>query len=63
MKEKKDYLILYLAGVAPTIVSLSISIFIKVDIKPKKEPDIIKDNANGEEEVIKNKKEDETETE
>ena len=38
LKQKKDYLIVYLVGAAPTIVSLFISIFIKIDIKPKEEP-------------------------
>ena len=63
LKEKKDYLIIYLVGVAPTIASLLISIFIKVDIKPKEEPDIIENNVNEKEEVLKNEKEDETGTE
>ena len=38
LKEKKDYLIVYLIGVAPTIISLIITIFIKINIKPKEEP-------------------------
>ena len=38
LKEKKDYLILYLVGAAPTIGSLIISLILKVEIKPKEEP-------------------------
>ena len=38
LKEKKDYLIVYLVGAAPSIVSLFISIFIKIEVKPKEEP-------------------------
>ena len=60
LKEKKDYLIIYLVGSAPTIVSLLIAIIIKVETKPKEEPKIIDENIYGEEEV--NKKENEEET-
>ena len=60
LKEKKDYLIIYLVGAAPTIVSLLIAIIIKVETKPKEEPKIIDDNIIGKEEV--NKKENNEET-
>ena len=60
LKEKKDYLIIYLVGAAPTIVSLLIAIIIKVETKPKEEPKIIDDNIIEEEEV--NKKENNEET-
>ena len=60
LKEKKDYLIIYLVGAAPTIVSLLIAIIIKVETKPKEEPKIIDDNIIGKEEV--NKKENKEET-
>ena len=45
VKDLKDYLMIYLIGVAPSIVSLILTIIIKTDkfeIKP--EPDIIEDN-------------------
>ena len=38
LKQKKDYLIVYLVGAAPTIGSLIISLILKVEIKPKEEP-------------------------
>ena len=38
LKEKKNYLILYLVGAAPTIGSLIISLILKIEIKPKEEP-------------------------
>ena len=60
LKEKKDYLIIYLVGSAPTIVSLLITIFIKVETKPKEEPKIIEENIYGEEKVIKKENEEET---
>ena len=60
LKEKKDYLIIYLVGAAPTIVSLLIAIIIKVETEPKEEPKIIDDNIIGEKEV--NKKENNEET-
>ncbi len=60
LKEKKDYLIIYLIVAAPTIVSLLIAIIIKIETKPKEEPKIIDDNIIGEEEV--NKKENNEET-
>ena len=63
LKEKKDYLIIYLVGSAPTIVSLLITIFIKVETKPKEEPKIIEENIYGEEKVIKKENEEETEIE
>jgi hypothetical protein len=60
LKEKKDYLIIYLVGAAPTIVSLLIAIFIKVETKPKEEHKIIEENIHGEEEIIKKENEEET---
>ena len=58
LKEKKDYLIIYLVGGAPSIVSLFISIFIKVDVK-KKEENKVTDVNYLDKEDIKNEKEDE----
>ena len=62
LKEKKDYLILYLVGAAPTIASLFISIFIKVDVKPKEEAknNIIDDHYYDDVEESENEKEDES---
>ena len=59
LKEKKDYLIIYLVGGAPTIASLFISIFIKIDPKPKEENKSIENSGKKEEEVIKNESKDE----
>ena len=50
LKEPKDYLIIYIAGVAPTIASFFIAIFIKVEEKKKKEVTNI-DNINSNDEV------------
>ena len=60
LKEKKDYLIIYLVGAAPTIFSLLIAIIIKVETKPKEEPKIIDDNIIEEEEVKKKENNEET---
>ena len=61
LKEKKDYLILYLVGAAPTIASLIISIFLKVDVKPKEEPknNFVDDHYYDDVEESENEKEDE----
>ena len=44
MKEKKDYLIIYLVEGAPSIVSQIISIFIKEDVKLKEENKVTDEN-------------------
>ena len=55
LKEPKDYLIIYIAGVAPTIASFFIAIFIKVEEKKKKEvPNIDNINSNDEVENLDN---------
>jgi OFA family oxalate/formate antiporter-like MFS transporter len=57
-KIKKKYLMIYLIGVAPTIISLIISIFIKVQQKQKQETKKVDDNYDDdEEEDLTNKKE------
>jgi MFS family permease len=57
-KIKKKYLMIYLIGAAPTIISLIISIFIKVQQKQKQETKKVDDNYDDdEEEDLTNKKE------
>ena len=58
-EEKKRWFNSIFIRSCSTIVSLLISIFIKVDIKPKKEIKDIDDNIYGEEEVNKKEEEDE----
>lgn len=57
LHNKTDYLIIYLIGVAPTIISLLISLFIKVEKKQKKEAKSVDDNYDDDEEDLTNEKE------
>ena len=62
LKEKKDYLVVYLVCAAPSIVSLIVTILLKIDKKPKEEPKekIIDDHYYDEVEEIEKEELDKT---
>ena len=57
LKKERDYLTIYLIGAAPTIISLIVTLIIKVDQNPKKETKNVDDNYDEDEEGLTDEKE------
>lgn len=60
LKKSRDYLIVYIAGVAPTIISLIIELLIKVDQKLNQKIKSVNNNYDDEEEDLTKEKEEDS---